>query len=138
MILVDLHRNLGAEHRWLAVGQSGDAEARRAGREAAAAALGGRADPKLVIVFCCETYDLAELVEGIRAEAGDTPLIGCSTAGEISTAGLSARQFADPELIDVVAEALARACLPAAPSGSRSPRASSWRKSRRRPTRCTR
>jgi diguanylate cyclase (GGDEF)-like protein len=29
------------------------------------------------------------------------------------TVNLSARQFADPELIDVVAEALARACLPA-------------------------
>ncbi len=38
-------------------------------------------------MFCCETYDLAELVEGIREAAGDTPMIGCSTAGEISTTG---------------------------------------------------
>ena len=51
------------------------------------------------------------------------------------TVNLSARQFADPGLIDVVAEALARA-LPSAPtpSGWRSPRASSWRRWRPRPT----
>jgi hypothetical protein len=38
-------------------------------------------------VFCGESHDLADLVAGIREVAGDTPLIGCSTAGEISTAG---------------------------------------------------
>jgi hypothetical protein len=54
---------------------------------AAAAALDGHGDPKLLIVFCCEAYDLAELVEGVRDVAGDTPLVGCSTAGEISTTG---------------------------------------------------
>ena len=72
--------------RWLAVGQSGDPEARAAGRAAAASALTGE-DPKLLVVFCCESYDLAELVAGIREAAGETPMIGCSTAGEISTAG---------------------------------------------------
>ena len=76
-----------AADRWLAVGQSGHDDARLAGRDAAAEALLGRDDPKLILVFCCEAYDLAELVEGIRAVAGDTPMIGCSTAGEISTAG---------------------------------------------------
>lgn len=82
---MDASRNLAAE-RWLAVGQSDDADARRAGRAAAARALAAP-DPKLLIVFCCEAYDLAELVEGIRETAGDTPMIGCSTAGEISAAG---------------------------------------------------
>jgi hypothetical protein len=84
---VDADLTPSADHRWLAVGQSGDADARQAGQRATAAALGGRPDPKLLIVFCCEAYDLAELVEGIRAAAGDTPMIGCSTAGEISTGG---------------------------------------------------
>jgi hypothetical protein len=70
----------------LAVGQSGATEARAAGRAAAAQALTGP-DPKLLVVFCCEAYDLAELVAGIREVAGDTPMIGCSTAGEISSAG---------------------------------------------------
>src|SRR5687768_15478126 len=85
MIPVDVSRNLAPE-RWLAVGQSGDADARTAGHAAAAKALAGP-DPKLLVVFCSEAYDQAELVEGIREAAGDTPMIGCSTAGEISTAG---------------------------------------------------
>ena len=85
MIPVDVSRNPAAQ-RWLAVGQSGDADARTAGRHAAADALGGP-DPKLLIVFCCEAYELAELVEGVREVAGDTPMIGGSTAGEISSAG---------------------------------------------------
>ena len=72
--------------RWLAVGQSDAIDARLAGRAAATRALQGT-DPKLLVVFCCEGYDLAELVEGVRDAAGDTPMIGCSTAGEISGAG---------------------------------------------------
>ena len=82
---VDTHRNPAAD-RWLAVGQSSSADARAAGRAAAEQALTGD-DPKLLVVFCCESYDLAELLAGIREAAGDTPMIGCSTAGEISTAG---------------------------------------------------
>ena len=72
--------------RWLAVGRSGDPDARRAGVEAARAALTG-ADPRLLIVFCWDGYDLAELLEGIASEAGSVPLVGCSTAGEISASG---------------------------------------------------
>lgn len=72
--------------RWLAVGQSGLPEARAAGKAAAAEAVIGD-DPKLLVVFCGESYDLPELLAGIRDIAGDTPLVGCSTAGEISTAG---------------------------------------------------
>ncbi len=83
---MDADRTSAAD-RWLAVGQSGDPDAHAAGHAAARQALDGHTDPKLLIVFCCEAYDLAELVEGIRAAAGDTPMIGCSTAGEISTAG---------------------------------------------------
>jgi hypothetical protein len=82
----DADRNSSLD-RWLAVGQSSQTDARLAGRQAAAVAIEGRTDPKLLIVFCCEAYDLAELAEGIREAAGDTPTIGCSTAGEISTAG---------------------------------------------------
>jgi hypothetical protein len=82
---VDAHRNPAAE-RWLAVGRSGDPDGRAAGNAAAAQALTGD-DPKLLVVFCGQSYDLAELLAGIKEVAGDTPLIGCSTAGEISTAG---------------------------------------------------
>jgi hypothetical protein len=39
------------------------------------------------VVFCSDAYDLEEMLGGIRGEAGDTQLIGCSTAGEIASAG---------------------------------------------------
>ena len=82
---MDAHRNPVAE-RWLAVGQSADPDPRAAGRAAAGAALAG-ADPQLLVVFCSDRYDLAALSAGIADAAGAVPLIGCSTAGEISTAG---------------------------------------------------
>ena len=72
--------------RWLAVGRSGDPDARRAGAEAARNALVGD-QPQLLIVFCWDGYDLAQLLEGIAGEAGTTPVVGCSTAGEISASG---------------------------------------------------
>ncbi|HZQ78652.1 MAG TPA: FIST N-terminal domain-containing protein [Acidimicrobiia bacterium] len=73
--------------RWLAVGQAAGPDGRAAGRAAAAGALAGP-DPKLVVVFCSDRYDLAELSAGVAEAAGaDVPLIGCSTAGEIATTG---------------------------------------------------
>jgi hypothetical protein len=39
------------------------------------------------VVFCSDSYDLEQLLGGIRAGSGDVPLIGCSTAGEIATSG---------------------------------------------------
>jgi hypothetical protein len=72
--------------RWLGVGRSDDPDARRAGLQACAAALLGD-DPKLVVVFCSEAYDLPELLDAIRERSGGVPLVGCSTAGEIATGG---------------------------------------------------
>jgi hypothetical protein len=72
--------------RWMDVGRSDLDDARAAGVAAAEGALTG-ADPKLLVVFCSDSYDLDELVEGIRALAPGVPLIGCSTAGEIATDG---------------------------------------------------
>jgi hypothetical protein len=72
--------------RWVSVGHSNITEARRAGGEAVQAALTGP-EPKLLTVFCSDSYDLEELLAGIHAVAGDVPLIGCSTAGEIAASG---------------------------------------------------
>ena len=72
--------------RWVAVGRSTDADAATAGAQAAEAALDG-ADPKLVIVFCSDSYDLPVLAEAITARAGAAPVIGCTTAGELSVDG---------------------------------------------------
>jgi hypothetical protein len=79
-------RGSGDERRWFAVGSSNDPDARAAGAEAASRALVAD-DAKLLVVFCAEAYQLDELLAGIEERSGGVPLIGCSTAGEISTGG---------------------------------------------------
>jgi hypothetical protein len=76
----------GSNDRWIAAGQSGQADARAAGAEAAGQALLS-GDAKLLVVFASDHYDFPEMLAGIGDVAGDTPLIGCSTAGEIATGG---------------------------------------------------
>lgn len=73
--------------RWMAVGRSQDPDARSAGRTAVRQALDGGPDPKLLILFSSRTYDLQTLVKEIRHCSGGIPLIGCTTAGEISGDG---------------------------------------------------
>jgi hypothetical protein len=73
-------------NRWLGVGRSSDADAYEAGAAAARQAVAG-ADAKLIVVFCSDSYDLPRLLRGINDASGDVPLIGCSTAGEISGTG---------------------------------------------------
>ncbi|MEA2644928.1 MAG: hypothetical protein QOE92_11 [Chloroflexota bacterium] len=72
--------------RWLQVGRSDEVNAYHAGAAAASDAMGGP-DARLLIVFCSHTYDLPELLRGIRESVGDVPLVGCSTAGEIANSG---------------------------------------------------
>jgi hypothetical protein len=71
--------------RWVGVGECAEAESKIAGAEARAAAVAGRDDAKLLIVFASSGHNLAELLEGIAP--GDIPLVGCSTAGEIGCSG---------------------------------------------------
>ncbi|MBW3668995.1 MAG: FIST C-terminal domain-containing protein [Actinobacteria bacterium] len=70
----------------MGVGRSADGDAYTAGAEAARRALAGD-DPKLLIVFCSDAYDLPALLRGINDTSGNAPLVGCSTAGEISGSG---------------------------------------------------
>lgn len=72
--------------RWFSVGRSSDRDPAIAGRAAAGDALVGD-DPKMVIVFASNTYDLSALLQAIGEVSGDTPMIGCTTAGEIATDG---------------------------------------------------
>jgi hypothetical protein len=74
--------------RWVGVGQSALRDAFTAGSEATVHALQGD-EPKLVIVFCSQAYNLPDLIRGVRESAPGVPLVGCSTAGEISTGGPS-------------------------------------------------
>jgi hypothetical protein len=68
------------------VGESVARDSRAAGADAAAQALVG-VGARLLIVFASDSYDHAELLRGIREQAADVPLVGCSTAGEIATSG---------------------------------------------------
>jgi hypothetical protein len=74
-------------HRWLGVGHAAGDAAYDAGRSAAAAALGGRDDPRLLVVFCSDAYDIPTLLRGVGDASGGAPVVGCSTAGEIATDG---------------------------------------------------
>jgi len=79
---------VAAGSRWIGVGASSAKESRRAGVEAATLALRG-ADPRLIVVFASPTHDLDAMLAGVRGVAPATPLIGCTTAGEIATDGPS-------------------------------------------------
>lgn len=71
----------GTGARWVRIGQSWDPDARKAGAQAAQRAIRGE-QPRLLVVFASYATP-TELVEGISEVAGDIPVIGCSTAGEI-------------------------------------------------------
>jgi hypothetical protein len=68
--------------RWVRVGHYWDTDAWEAGAKAAREASDGP-DPKLLMVFASFGYDLRELIDGVMEAAGDVPVIGCSTAGEV-------------------------------------------------------
>jgi len=72
--------------RWLGVGYSDDPDPKAAGTAAADTAL-READPKLLMVFCSDSYDLEALLAAINERSGGVPLIGCSTAGQIGPSG---------------------------------------------------
>jgi hypothetical protein len=73
--------------RWADVGRSGHPEAAIAGREAARSALAGHDDARLVLVFASGAYDLPALAAAVAEVAGDIPVAGCSSAGEIDRSG---------------------------------------------------
>jgi hypothetical protein len=73
--------------RWLGVGFAQGTEPGVGARAAGEALV--RGDAKLLLVFCSQSHDLGVLLREIRAQAGEVPLIGCTTAGEIVTGGPS-------------------------------------------------
>ncbi|PIR73249.1 MAG: hypothetical protein COU40_03270 [Candidatus Moranbacteria bacterium CG10_big_fil_rev_8_21_14_0_10_35_21] len=69
------------------VGFSSDADAKKAGGDACQKAIEKLKAPKLIIVFSSVRYDQKELLDGVRSISKETPLIGCSDAGEITGEG---------------------------------------------------
>jgi hypothetical protein len=70
--------------RRLAVGASDAGDSRRAGADAARAAVAG-GDAALLIVFCAALHDPRAVLAGIGSVASGTPLIGCSTTAVIAS-----------------------------------------------------
>ncbi|MEY2447485.1 MAG: hypothetical protein QOH79_961 [Acidimicrobiaceae bacterium] len=68
------------------MGSSSATDGTIAADEVCASALIHR-DPRLLIVFASDACDLETLLEQLRHNAGSTPIIGCSTAGEIVPGG---------------------------------------------------
>lgn len=76
----------GATERWFGVGRSDFGDPRAAGAAAAEEALRSR-EASLLIVFCSDAYDPERILAGIGEVAPGVPLVGCSTAGEMSASG---------------------------------------------------
>ncbi len=73
------------------VGRSFNVQAQAAGQEAAQQAIAGLKgkSANLIIVFSSVVFDQKIMLQGIRSVTKETPLLGCSTAGEIITTGPS-------------------------------------------------
>ncbi|TLU52469.1 MAG: hypothetical protein FDX12_01710 [Chlorobium sp.] len=72
------------------VGFSCHADSFSAGKEAALEAIGKHDGvPKVLFVFGAMRFNHRELLAGITSVAGDVPMVGGTTAGEISTNGFS-------------------------------------------------
>ncbi len=73
------------------VGVGGGTDAYRAGRDATVAALAGLPNNKanVVFVFASVAFDQDKLIEGVVEATPDSLIIGCSTAGEISSEGFA-------------------------------------------------
>ncbi len=73
--------------RWAVVGRSAHPDAATAGREAARSALGAHDDARLLLVFATSDHDLRDVAAGVAEIARATPVVGCTTAGEIAPDG---------------------------------------------------
>jgi hypothetical protein len=71
--------------RWFAVGSAEGIEQGAAARAAHEALV--HKDAKLLVVLCSAAHDLEALLREVRTRAGDVPVIGCTTAGEIGISG---------------------------------------------------
>jgi hypothetical protein len=77
----------GPDRRWMGVGSAAHGDPETAARGALATALRGP-DPRLVVLFGSVALDLPRVAAAVDdALGGGVPVVGCSSAGEISTDG---------------------------------------------------
>jgi hypothetical protein len=77
------------------VGQSNNEDSFIAGQEAASDALGKHGNsPQVLLVLGSPRFDHDQLLAGIVSVTGDVPMVGGTTAGEISASGFSTESVA--------------------------------------------
>lgn len=84
-------------------------DARQAAREFHAGVA--QPDMSMVVFFCSSDYDLAALADELNTLFGSVPVIGCTTAGEIGTAGYRAQSLSGVSF-GAGAGATVAGCLP--------------------------
>jgi hypothetical protein len=72
--------------RWMGVGRSAERASRTAAVAATREAVTGP-EPQLLMVFAGIDHDPAEVLAGLRTVAPGTPVVGCTTHGEIGPGG---------------------------------------------------
>src|SRR5574343_75096 len=85
------------------------ADARQAAREFHAGVV--QPDMSMVVFFCSSDYDLAALADELNQLFGSVPVIGCTTAGEIGSAGYRAQSLSGVSFGPGAGAAVA-GCLP--------------------------
>jgi len=71
------------------VGISKNSDSKKAGIEACKKAIDQVVDPELIVVFSSVKHNQQEMLSGVKEVSGDAALVGCSTAGEITSDGPS-------------------------------------------------
>lgn len=84
-------------------------DARQAARELHAGVE--QPDMSMVVFFCSSDYDLDALADELNKLFGSVPLVGCTTAGEIGSAGYRARSLSGVSFA-ASAGTVAAGCLP--------------------------
>ncbi|WP_221328151.1 FIST signal transduction protein [Actinoplanes sp. L3-i22] len=71
---------ISADGRWFGAGRSGAEDGFTAGAEATVAAIAGRPEPGLLLVFARDCVDMPSLLDGVRSQCGpNVKIAGCST-----------------------------------------------------------
>lgn len=73
------------------VGCSADTDSRKAGREAAVAAVAAAGPAALVLLFTTDNHDQAEVLAGVLEETGESRLVGSCGGGVITPGGVLSR-----------------------------------------------
>jgi hypothetical protein len=76
-------KSVEGENRWIAIGTSQNPDATAAVAECTAPIL-AHGQPKLTVIFCSTALDPAAVAHRVQEAVGESLVIGCTTAGELT------------------------------------------------------